>query len=1065
MHDKDDIVFPLSDVSPEDTRMELACGSVKMALLYLEENYGTSFTSKLLSATRMNRSYVENPRNWVSMEYYYRFLDEMVKQTGDPEAPMKTGAYAIRPDCFGTMSTLLVRLGTVRGTYYLLSKLYHFLGHTQIWKYKPTGPTSCIFSVHMSKLRQTKNNCMAIKGAMAQLPVLHGCPPAVIKHASCICDGAPACVYEISWIEKPAHIRALLGALIGSIVGLYAYVMGGGSMFFSVGAVGLTLIGYLGGRIFDYSVRLRESYAHSKEQSDSLEKSMKATEALNLALQQQVEERTEALNNANIELRERREHELAQQREATIGTLASGMAHELNTPLNTIQLGIQALRKSSAGESQDRQVLAAIWRASKRCSRIVGELLTFSREPQTVSVMSLRDVVLGALAVFESEKPSGIQIHHDVSQSVPVVHIDGAQIQQVLLNLFNNAADAMDENGVITVRMQEEKGQVVVEVSDNGPGIPREKQKSIFEPFESTKRDRGKGLGLGLSISAELVKKNHGEIDVESQLGQGACFSLRFPVSNLGLSGMPANKRTMTTSQDDLFKDRSAIEADDMQEANTAFSDNPIDMLLVEDDKDAGQMLRRMLAKHDIRVHHVTSGRQGLARFDTNRFDVVVSDVFLGDMTGLDLLHDIRKRDKIFPVILLTGHDSIASAIDALHYGAQDYIRKPLENIEDLSNPVRKAVMHYQLLCDSEALNVQLHMSEARFRSLAEMLPETVFETDDTGNVTFLNQAGMERFGITHEMINAGFHITQGVTPKDRDSAQVAFQRVLDGGIVSGFEIEACHQSGETFPILSSATPIRNGNVVNGVRAIVVDITKQKEVEQELRLYQETLRAMDAELQMAEERARCKLAQDLHDSVAQLLAAARMQIGLCAKCRDMDAWPKLLDDASNIIKEALQQTRSLVFQLSPPSLYSDGFQAALEDLASHMLPVYGLNVKFHDCEDPVNLEEPIRIQVFRAVRELLINVSKHSGKRECAVSLEQKGNMLIVTVEDHGAGFDVSDTNANQDGGGFGLFGVRERLKNIEGSLQIASAPGKGTKAIIRAPISTDEVEMLDGDV
>jgi len=1053
MSRKDPCEWPLGDVSPDDTRTELGCGSTKMAILYLEETYETQIVDKIASSTRMNRSYIEDARNWVSMNYYYRFLDEVVKMTGDRMAPFEAGTYAVKPKCFGAMAVLLLRLGTVQGTYSLYTRLSHLFCRVATWGHVSTDSHSCTLSVRLLKHNQDKNNCLAMQGALVALPELHGCPRATIRHTQCACDGHPACVYELSWIEKPAQIRALAGALAGLCVGFVMTVAQRWESWVPPVGYALGLAGYLGGRIFDYSTRLRESYAYNKQQSDSLEESMKATEALNESLQQQVEERTKALKQANADLRESRKKELAQQRAATIGTLAAGMAHELNTPLNTIQLGAQGLRNPSQ-MGDDAELVANILRAARRCSRIVGELLTFSREPQTVSSMRIHQVVEGSLAVFDDEKPEGIQVVREIQHPPPMANVDGAQMQQVLHNLLSNASDAMERKGQITVRLREEDGCAVIDVEDRGPGVPEERQSKIFEPFESTKRSTGIGLGLGLSIAAELVTKNNGNIGVKNnEASPGACFTIRIPLAD---SESTAEESPVTTNmvlpmplREILLADPEGMEDPKAPSSQPAFSADAIDLLLVEDDKDAGQTLRRMLERHDIRVTHFTSGKQCIENFTPEHYNAVVTDVLLGDMTGIEVLRAIRQKDERFPVIVITGHDSIASAIEALRLGAQDYIRKPLVTIQDIVTPVRKAVDHYRLECLSNRLNAELAASEVRFRSLSELLPETVFEANTEGKVMFLNAAGKSRFGITDEMLGNGFYLPKGVVPDDEGRVESTLIRVLNGETISGVEFTGLSQSGETFPILSFSTPIHSDKDISGVRAIVVDISKQKEFENELLRYQNMLRQMDSKLQVTEERERCKLAGDLHDSVAQLLVAAKMHIGLCFRELSEDGRSENLETANRILADALQQTRSLVFELSPPSLYSQGLQAGLEDLAGHMLLPHRLHVTFNRCEDPIVLDEAASVNVFRAVRELLINVSKHASVDTCVVTVSQQADRAYFTVEDQGCGFDPTAEIHKDDSGGFGIFSIRERLKTFNGSLDIQSEPGKGTKAIV----------------
>jgi PAS domain S-box-containing protein len=1058
--------FPLGEVSPEDTRMELACGATKMVLLYLEDVHGSSVADEVARSTRMNRSYIANSRNWVSMDYYYRFLQRMVELTGDPKAPFDAGTYAVRPECFGAMATLVIRLGAVRGTYALYARLTHLFCRVARWEHVSTGPTSCRLTVRYPEHKQDRNNCLAVQGAIAALSELHGCPRASIRHTECACDGHPACVYELSWIEKPAHNRALTGALAGLCGGFAFATYLHWNAWSPLLGYTMGLIGYLGGRIFDYSTRLRESHAYNKAQSASLEVSMEATEKLNEELQGQVEERTEALRVANqdlkkayADLQESQDRELAQQRTATIGSLASGMAHELNTPLNTIQMAMQGLRQS--GSLEQHELLGNAWKAALRCSRIVRELLAFSREPQTVSLMRLHEVLDGTLSVFENEMPNGITIIREFDDPPPIAHVDGAQIQQSLLNMLNNAVDAMAQSGKITVRLRSEDDQAVVEIADNGPGIPSDLQKKIFEPFESTKRRTGLGLGLGLSISAELVKKNGGQINLASRPGEGACFAIRFPLVAPGQESAIIGRGQITVPGRPALEGWVDAEDSALTEASPVvgrtkpeFTGATMRILLVEDDPGAGLTLKRLMEQHDIHVTHVTSGGDGIEAFEPDQFDAVVTDVMLGDMTGVDVLRSIRDRDDCFPVILLTGHDSIGSAIEALRLGAQDYIQKPLERIEDLITPVRKAVKHHKLQVASRKLTDELRASETRFRSFAELLPETVFEADREARVIFLNQSGMEQFGLTEAILRDGFYLPQGVPPEEGERAMAILGRVVDGETVSGAEFTGMHQSGRTFPVLTFSTPIRRDGAVVGIRAIVVDVTQQKETEKELLHFQELLREMDSELQVTEERERCTLASDLHDSVAQLLFAARMRMSIA---RQHSTDPKMsthLDAANEILTTAVEQTRSLVFQLSPPSLYTEGLQAALEDLAGHMLPMHGMRVAFTPSETALQCDEKTNIHVFRAVRELLINVAKHAAVSECSVSVTRPDGQICVTVEDKGAGFDAATVERGPTHGGFGLFGIRERLKTIDGNLTIESEPGAGTRATVSAPVA-----------
>jgi signal transduction histidine kinase len=153
----------------------------------------------------------------------------------------------------------------------------------------------------------------------------------------------------------------------------------------------------------------------------------------------------------------------------------------------------------------------------------------------------------------------------------------------------------------------------------------------------------------------------------------------------------------------------------------------PIRLLVVEDDFESAQGLEFMLKRRGIDVTTVPGGEEALSTFDPSRFDAIVADIRLGGMSGVDLLRRIRERETDFPIILLTAYDSLDSAIQAVKFGAQDYILKPLDDIDDLLTPVRKAVRAYRLLMDNRELAAdlqctveQLHALNARLQSVRE---------------------------------------------------------------------------------------------------------------------------------------------------------------------------------------------------------------------------------------------------------------------------------------------------------------------------------------------------------
>jgi two-component system NtrC family sensor kinase len=222
---------------------------------------------------------------------------------------------------------------------------------------------------------------------------------------------------------------------------------------------------------------------------------------------------------------------------ASLGRMAAGVAHELNSPLTGIVTFAHIMLKRIPPENtQDIEDLKVIIEQAERCAKIVKELLGFSRKAESEKrLVNINVIIENTLSMVKNQtKFYNIAFDVMLDKSIPEINADTNQIQQVLLNLLLNACDAMNEKGTITIASRKvEDGSrkfAEIELTDTGPGIPEHIKSKIFEPFFTTK-PTGKGTGLGLSVSYGIIKKHEGQIFVKSEPGHGASFFIRLPTA------------------------------------------------------------------------------------------------------------------------------------------------------------------------------------------------------------------------------------------------------------------------------------------------------------------------------------------------------------------------------------------------------------------------------------------------------------------------------------------------------------------------------------------------------
>ncbi len=350
-----------------------------------------------------------------------------------------------------------------------------------------------------------------------------------------------------------------------------------------------------------------------------------------------------------------------------------------------------------------------------------------------------------------------------------------------------------------------------------------------------------------------------------------------------------------------------------------------------------------------------------------------------------------------------------------------------------------------------------LRQSEQRFRLIAETIKEVFWISDVETTKTVYVSPGYERvWGRSLESLYENPRsFLDAVHGEDRDRVLTALERKRTGQLYES-EYRIMRPDGSLRLIWDRGYPVRNetGQIACYV-GVAQDITERRGMEEKILAYQRELRAAALEMSSIEsrieERERHLIAADLHDFVGQNLVVTQFKLAALQKTLSSPRNFQHVEEVRELIRQIIQYTRSLTVELSPPVLLEIGFTAALESLAEGFQKTHKIPIRVEDNGGAGQLDDDTRYLLYRSVRELLMNIVKHSQASSVTISISQKNRVMNVSVEDNGVGFDPAAV-AGKDRG-FGLFTIRRRLKQSDGWCEIESTPGSGTKVVLAAPL------------
>ncbi len=362
-----------------------------------------------------------------------------------------------------------------------------------------------------------------------------------------------------------------------------------------------------------------------------------------------------------------------------IGTLAGGIAHDFNNVLTPIMgySEIVKLKMKQTGQVDQEldEYLTEILRAARRAKGLVEQILTFSRSSeQKESMQYIHPIVKEVMKLMRVTLPASINIVESIDEQCGMVVVDPVLIHQVLINLCTNSSHAMGgEQGTIKVtlaKVEEEfegKKWIELSVEDTGCGIEPKMIDRIFEPYFTTK-EKEQGTGMGLAMVHGIMKRQGGRVEVESTIGEGTTFRTFLAVAD-----------NVSTSLDQVVSSDEIIAGEGK-------------VLLVDDDAQVVQVTGELLTNLGYEVKGVISPLEALSLVNKEEYDLVITDLSMPEINGVDLAEKIKLVQPNIPIILFSGYSEQFSKNAAHNAGIDAYCIKPV-SLREISRVIRQ-VMH-----------------------------------------------------------------------------------------------------------------------------------------------------------------------------------------------------------------------------------------------------------------------------------------------------------------------------------------------------------------------------------
>ncbi|OGV66038.1 MAG: hypothetical protein A2283_08620 [Lentisphaerae bacterium RIFOXYA12_FULL_48_11] len=455
-------------------------------------------------------------------------------------------------------------------------------------------------------------------------------------------------------------------------------------------------------------------------------------------------------------------------------------------------------------------------------------------------------------------------------------------------------------------------------------------------------------------------------------------------------------------------------------------------ILLVEDEPSCRHAVTTLLEREGATVSITENAEEAVKLMKSVEVEAVVTDIKLPGMDGISLLEHIKEANENLPVIMMTGHGSINSAIEALKLGARDYLIKPFGDDSQLINSVWKAIEHYRLTVRNTLLQEQLKESEETFRTLFNNASDAIFlnQLNAYGNIcrfSEVNNLACTRLGYNLQEMNSKTLIDI-TAPEHRENVERIIKSLPQREHIT-FETIHLKKNGERIPVEINAH-IFTLKGRKAVLSIARNITERREIEKQI-----------AEANEKESR---HIGQELHDVLCQDLASINMLTSVLKKTLISESSAGIRDAEliSELASTAVTSARRLSTGLFPAELEDGGLASALEHLAINAEQLFHTPCRFTNrCSMEVS-DKSVALHLYRIAQQAVNNANTHGMAKNISISLADKDTGVILTVEDDGSGIPPGNGQRQQ---GMGLQIMKYRARIIGAVLTISMRSSGGT--------------------